>query len=322
MFLNFIAIESDSSFSSVASFVSFSVRFQTFIHVVTCNCCSVAQSCLTLCYATDCSTLGFPVLHHLLELAQTHVHSVDDAIQPSCPLLSPSPPAVYLSQHQGLFQWVGSSHKMAKVVEFQLQHQSFQWIFRVDFLGSHCCPRDSQESSPAPQFESIHSLALSFLMAQLSHPYMTSGKTIALTIWTLICKVISLLFNMLSRFVIVCLPRSKNLLILWLQSLSTVILEPKKIKAALFTLFPHLFAHLFAMGPHVMIFIFWMLSFKPTFSLSSFTQWRDSLVPFCFLSLEWCHRHIWRYWCFSRQSWFQLVLHPAQHFMWCTLYIS
>ena len=164
MFLNFIAIESDSSFSSVASFVSFSVRFQTFIHVVTCNCCSVAQSCLTLCYATDCSTLGFPVLHHLLELAQTHVHSVDDAIQPSCPLLSPSPPAVYLSQHQGLFQWVGSSHQVAKVLE--LQHQSFLWIFRLDFLLDWlvwfpCCPRDSQESSPAPQFESINSLGLS-----------------------------------------------------------------------------------------------------------------------------------------------------------------
>ena len=116
-------------------------------------------------------------------------------------------------------------------MEFQLQHQSFQRIFRVDFLGSHCCSRDSQESSQAPQFKSIDSLALSFFMAQLSHPYMTTGKTKALTIWTLICKVISLLFNMLSRFVIACLPRGKNLLILWLQSLSTVILEPKKIKS-------------------------------------------------------------------------------------------
>ena len=82
----------------------------------------------------DCSTPGFPVLHHLLKFAQTHVHWVNDAIQ-SSHLLSPaSPPALNLSQHQGLFQWISSSHKVAKVLEFQLQHQSFQWIFRVDFL--------------------------------------------------------------------------------------------------------------------------------------------------------------------------------------------
>ena len=79
-----------------------------------------------------CSTSGFPVYHQLPELAQTHVHWVSDAIQPSPPLSSPSPPAFNLSQHQGLFQWVRSSHQVAKVLE--LQHQSSQWIFRVDFL--------------------------------------------------------------------------------------------------------------------------------------------------------------------------------------------
>ena len=73
----------------------------------------------------DYSKPGFPVLHQLPELAQTHVHRVSDAIQPSHPLLSPSPPAFYLSQHQGLFQLVRSSHQVAKVLEFQLQHQSF-----------------------------------------------------------------------------------------------------------------------------------------------------------------------------------------------------
>ena len=97
-------------------------------------CCSVAQSCLTLCDPMDCNTPGFPVLLHLLEFAQTHVHWVGDAIQPSCPLLSPSPFAFNLSQHQGLFQWVSSSHQVAKVLEFQLQCQPFQWIFRTDFL--------------------------------------------------------------------------------------------------------------------------------------------------------------------------------------------
>ena len=95
---------------------------------------SVAQLCPTFCDPTDCSTPGFPVHHQLPELAQTHVHHIGDAIQPSHPLLFPSPPTFNLPQHQDLFQWVSSSHQVAKVLEFQLQHQSFQWIFRTDFL--------------------------------------------------------------------------------------------------------------------------------------------------------------------------------------------
>ena len=111
---------------------------------------------------------GFPVLHYLQELAQTLVHQFSDAIQPSHPLSSGSPPAFNLSQHQGLFQWLSSLHEVAKVLEFQLQHQSFQWIFRTDFLedglvGSPCSPKDSQESSPIPQFKTINSSALTFL---------------------------------------------------------------------------------------------------------------------------------------------------------------
>ena len=98
------------------------------------SCCSVAESCLALCDPMDCSTPGFPVFHCVLEFAQTHVHWVSDAIQPSHPLLSPSPPAFNLSWHQGLFQQVSSSHQVAEVLELQLQHQSSQWIFRVDFL--------------------------------------------------------------------------------------------------------------------------------------------------------------------------------------------
>ena len=94
-------------------------------------CCLVTQSCPTLCEPMDCSMPGFPVLHHLPEFAQIHVHWVSDAIQPS---LSPSSPlALNLSQHQGLFQWVSYSHQVAKVLERQLQHQSVQWIFRVSF---------------------------------------------------------------------------------------------------------------------------------------------------------------------------------------------
>ena len=87
-----------------------------------------------LCVPMDFSLPGFPVRHHLQEFARTHVHWVRGAIQPSHPLLSPSPPALNLSQYQGPFQWVGYSHQVAKVLELQLQHQSFQWIFRVDFF--------------------------------------------------------------------------------------------------------------------------------------------------------------------------------------------
>ena len=96
---------------------------------------SVAQSCPTLCNLMDCSTPGFPVHHQLPESTQTHVHWVGDAIQPSHPLSPPSPPALNLSQHQGPFRWVSSLHQVAKVLEFQLQHQSFQRLFRTDFLS-------------------------------------------------------------------------------------------------------------------------------------------------------------------------------------------
>ena len=95
---------------------------------------SVTQSCPTLCDPMNCSALGLPVNHQLSEFTQTHVHWVGDTIQPSHPLSSPSPPTFNFSQHQGLFKWVSSSHQVAKVLEFQLQHQSFQWIFRTDFL--------------------------------------------------------------------------------------------------------------------------------------------------------------------------------------------
>ena len=129
---------------------------------------SVAQSCPTLCDPKNRSTPGLPVHHQLPELTQTHVHRVGDAMQPSQPLSSPSPPAPNPSQHQGLFQWVSSLHEVAKVLEFQLQHQPLQRNPRADLLqnglvGSPCSPRNSQESSPTPQFKSINSSALSFL---------------------------------------------------------------------------------------------------------------------------------------------------------------
>ena len=129
---------------------------------------SVAQSCPTLCDPLNRSMPGLPVHRQLPEFTQTHVHRVSDAIQPSHPLSSPSPSAPNPSQHQSLFQGVNSSHEVAKLLEFQLQHHSFQRNPRADLLhdglvGSPCSPRDSQESSPTPQFKSINSSVLSFL---------------------------------------------------------------------------------------------------------------------------------------------------------------
>ena len=129
---------------------------------------SVAQACPALCNPMDYSTPALPVHHQLPEFTQTHAHQVSDVIQPSHPLSSPSPPISDLSQHQDIFKWVSFSHQVAKVLAFQLQHQSFQWTFRTDLLqdglaGSPCSPRDSQESSPTPQLKSINSSVLSFL---------------------------------------------------------------------------------------------------------------------------------------------------------------
>ena len=129
---------------------------KSFINVsFCCRCCSVTKTCPTLWDPMDCSTPGSPVLHCLPEFAQIHVHWVGDAIQPSHPLLPPSPCAISLHQHHGLFQLVGSYCQVAEVLELQLQPQSFQWLFRTYFLydwlvWSPCSPRDSQESSPAP----------------------------------------------------------------------------------------------------------------------------------------------------------------------------
>ena len=144
------------------------------------------------------------------EFTQTHVHWVSDAIQPSHCLKSPSPLALNISQHQGLFKLDSSSNHVAKVLEFQLQHQSFQWIFRTDFLSDWLDLLTVQGTLKSLLQHHISKASIlqhsAFLMVQLSHPYMTTGKTIALTSWTFVSKVMSLLFNMLSRLVIVFLP--------------------------------------------------------------------------------------------------------------------
>ena len=130
----------------------------------------------------------------------------------------------------------------------------------------------------------------------------------------------SLLFNMLSRLVITFLPKSKHLLISWLQSPSAVILEPKIIKSLTVSIVSPSICHE-VMGPDGMILVFWILSFQPIFSLSSFT-FIKRLYSSLLSAIDWCHLCVWGYWYFSQQSWFQFVLHPALHLTWCTLHIS
>ena len=189
---------------------------------------SVVQSCPTLFEPINHSTPGLPVHHQLPESTQNYVHWVSDAIQPSYPLSSPIPPALGLSQHQVLVQSVSSLHQVAKLLELQIQHQSYQWIlglisFRMDCLDLLTV----QESSPTPQFKSNNSSVLSFLYSPTLTSIHDHWKTIALTRWTFVGKVMSLLFNILSRVVITFLPRSKRLLISWLQSPSAVIWSPE-----------------------------------------------------------------------------------------------
>ena len=202
-----------------------------------------AQSCPTLCNPMNRSMPGLPIHHQLLECIQTHILCIGDATHPSHPLSSPFPPALNISQHQGLFKWVSSSHQAAKVLAFHLQHQSLNEhpgliSFRMDWLDLLAV-----QGTLKSLFQH-HSSKASILwhsavfIVQLSHPYVTTGKTIALTRRTFVGKVMSLLFNMLSRLVITFLPRSKFLLISWLQSPSAVILEPRKIVSHYFHCFP------------------------------------------------------------------------------------
>ena len=154
------------------------------------------------------------------------------------------PPAPSLSQHQGLFQWVGSSHQVAKVLE--LQHSPSNEYLGLISFRIYCFDLPAvQGILKSLQHHILKSSIIwhsAFFMVQLTHPYMITRKAIVLTRWTFVGKVISLLFNMLSRFVIAFLPKNKHLLISLRQSLSAVILEPKKIKSSTISIFPHLLA--------------------------------------------------------------------------------
>ena len=247
----------------------------SFRHLSKVQLSSVTQLCPTLWDPMDGSTPGFPVLHQLLELAQTHVHQVGDAIQPSHPLSSLSPSTFNFFQHQGLFKSISSSHQVLKYWSFNFSispsnEYSGLISFRIDCFDLLAVQGTLKSllQHHRPKASILHCSA--FFMVQLSHLYMTAGKTIALTRWTFVGKVITLLFNMLSRFVIAFLQRSKHLSISLLQSPSAVILGPKKIKFVTVSIVSPSICHE-VMGPDAMILVFWILSFEPAFSLCSFT---------------------------------------------------
>ena len=176
----------------------------------------------------DCSTPVFPALHYLPEFAQTYVHWIGYAIQPSHPLSPPSPAALNVPHHQSLFQWVSSSHRWPKYWSFSFSNSSSNEYsglisFRIDWFDLLAIQGTLKSllQHHSSKASILHHSA--FFMVQLLHLYMTTGKIIALTIRTFAGKVMSLLFNTLSRFVIAFLLRSKRLLISWLQSSSTLI---------------------------------------------------------------------------------------------------
>ena len=170
------------------------------------------------------------VHHQLPELAQTHVCRVGDAVQPSHLLSASSPSAFSLSQYQGLLQWVSSSYQVPKVLEFHLQYQFFQYSglisFRIDWLDLRAV-QGTLKSLLQHHSSKASILWCSAFIVQLSYPHMTTGKTIALTRWTFVGKMMSLLFNMLSRLTITFLPRSKSLLKFHGCTHHLQILEPK-----------------------------------------------------------------------------------------------
>ena len=167
------------------------------------KCSSVTQLCLTLCTLMDCSMPGFLVHHQHPELTQTHVHWVGDPIQPLHSLSSPSPPAFNLSQHQGLFQWVSSPHHVPKILSFSFSispsnEYSGLISFRIDWFDLHVVKGTLKSLLQHHNSKASILCHSTFFMVQLSYLYMTTGKTIALTIWSFVGKVISLLFNELS----------------------------------------------------------------------------------------------------------------------------
>ena len=221
---------------------------------------SVAQSCPTLCNPMNCSTPGLPVHHQLPDFTQTHFHPVGDAIQQSHPLLSLLllpliPPSIRVFSNESTLRmrcpkfWsfsfsISPSNEHPGLISFRMN-----WLDLLAVQGT----LKSLLQHHSSKASILHCSA--FFTVQLSHPYMTTGKTIALTRRTFFGAVMSLLLNMLSRLIITFLPKSKRLLISWLQSPYSVILEPQKIKSDTVSTVSPSISHE-VMGPDAMIFVF------------------------------------------------------------------
>ena len=226
-------------------------------------CCSVTQLYLTLfdpCTAACQASLSFTISQSFLNscpLSRWCHPTILSSVIPfsSCPQSFPASGSFLRS-----WLFVSGGQSIGVSASASVLLMNIQDWFPLGLVWSPCCPRDSQESSPTPQLESINSPALNLFIVQLSHPYMITRETVALTRWTFVGKVMSLLFHMLSRFVMAFLPRSKHLLIAWLQSPSAVILEPKKIKSVTISTLSLSICHK-VMGLDAMILVFWMFGF-------------------------------------------------------------
>ena len=249
---------------------------------------SVAKFHVRLCNPMDCRMSGFPVLHYLPEFAQTHVHWVSDAIQPSHlllpPLLLPSVfPSirVFSSQSALCIKWpkywsfifnISSSSEYSGLISF-----------RIDWLD---LPAVQGTLKSLLQHHSLKASVIwhsAFFMVQLSHLYMTTGKIIALIIWTLVGQVMSLLFNTLSRFVKAFLPQGKHLFISWLQSPSAVVLEPKKIKSVTAsTFFSICCPEVMELVAMILVFECWVLT-QPfsAYTMKGPSREACALLPMC-----------------------------------------
>ena len=222
---------------------------------------------------SNSGTPGFPVHHQLSELAQTYIHRIGDAIQPSHPLSSLLLlplifPSIRVFSNESVLhtRWpkywsfsfsISPSNEYSGLISFRMG-----WLDLLAVQGTlKSLLQATEDASPSKPSILRHS---AFFIVQLSHPYMTTGKTIALTKWNFVVRVMSLLFNILYKLIIPFLPRRKRLLISWLHSPSAVICSQKKLTSDTVSIVSSSICHE-GMGPDAMILVFWMLSFKPTF---------------------------------------------------------
>ena len=243
-----------------------------------------------------------------------------NAIQLSHPLMPSYSSAFNLSQHQGLFQWVSCWHQMTKILELQLQHPSFQWVFRVDQFDL-LAVRGTFRS--LLQYHSLKASVLelsAFFMVQLSQLYVNTRKTIVLTIWTFVSRVVSLLFNTLSRCVIAFLPSS---IVFWFHGCSHHLQWFWSPRKGNLSLFPHLPIYLpcrNGAGCHALS-LFLLFSLKLALSLSSFTFIKRLFISSLLSAIRVVSSAYLRLLIFL-PPWFQLVTHPAWHFSWCAQHIA